>query len=630
MEPVLLCSSFYKTDSKVCGNIRVNQTFIEQFVQNGRTGKKVKILITLDISGSMGHDLTNSFGKPKLNVITDSLLEVLEYLFALAENGHEIYLTLLVFSDDTDTVFEEQLNAASKSKIISSIKSLKPTNGTNILTAIRTSKEHLDKMASEDSTIFAIFITDGMNSQLDDNPLIVDEIKTCVHKNVFVGVGIGKVGDDYDGELLNSMFEEDFSGCPTLEEMTNVVIDHVFSASSSLLESVSFDFSEEIKEKYTIDILLFKNSEEKYVLSKLTIATKIPVVLRLKESFSHTDQINLLIKGVNNDSSQFETTLNLLDKVEESEEECAIYSEYFKFQKVYENFEGLETESYKLAVKTLLANVKKQYSTIPDTHAMHSVYKIFVNKLTALDSELGSIHMQNLTDDEFQSFLQFGNMRMFSQSSCARQVSSSSRDYTREISKMVQNTENIESQQVVDSVKQTIDEEEEDSLLKSLPPMPPPLLKTIPRLTRQISCGTTYQDQTQLNTLSALSTKPNLRRLSAPSMSTVSNEYVICLACCENKVSVVCYPCKHANLCTDCIKLTENKCPTCRGNIEFIAEVSIGRDRCIVPTCVEYSNVVNLPCRHVTKCEKCCISDGVCQTCDTPIAKKVKIFKSGL
>lgn len=627
----LFTTSFCKFESEICGYISVDSCMIDNFIKSKNSDKITNIIITLDVSGSMDSNLITSTNvdditDSKLEIVKKSLTEVFEYLFVLGENGHNIYVTLITFSSETDIIFEEKITLESRQKILNCINSLEALDDTNILSAILKSKEYFDNMIKkhENSESFAIFITDGMNTKVADNLIILNELTNYTYIKHFVGVGVGRIGDDYDGNLLNSMFNERFFGCPTTEEMTNVIIENIFSASSSVIKLAKITFANNVINDYDISTIIKKSDIiEEYCLDKITIATKIPILLIKKNNkIIKDDQIFVKIEGTYFDNTKIDVELNLLDNLNTSivsaKFECDIFKTYFEFRNVCENFEKSNIESYKLAIKSALINVTQQSKKISETHVFYPIYKTLLDKLTAVDFELGSVHLKNLTDSEFKDFLKLGNMKLFSQSNCVRQLSSSSRSFARQLSTRY-NSNNLTCSTNAEILETT-------KTLKNIP------IKRMNSMSHR-----SHQSCQSPKTL-----EPILRRqLSIPldeftedftielAEELLTVDKIICLICCKNEVNIVCYPCSHANLCTECIRLTNNTCPMCRKKIEFVAEISINGNKCDTVGCYNLSNVINLPCRHVNKCQKCCIAVNSCELCNQTIEKKIKVFKNG-
>jgi hypothetical protein len=245
-----LRSCFYTSDKNIAGNIYVDKKYIDSFITNN-SSKKIKIVLTVDVSVSMNNKISGS-KKSKLDIVKDSLVEILEYLTVLGDNNHDIEITLLLFSTDVVLSFCEKVNSSTKTTLISKIKNIKTINSTNIFKAILESDKHIQRLSQDNgSEVFAMFATDGNNT--DFNKDIEDSARNSKFLPEYVGIGMGLAGDDYDSILLNDLFGKNFFGCPTSEEISNVIIENIFSVSSCLMKSMMLSFNEEVLQKYEIN-----------------------------------------------------------------------------------------------------------------------------------------------------------------------------------------------------------------------------------------------------------------------------------------------------------------------------------------------------------------------------------------
>jgi hypothetical protein len=522
----------------------------------------------------------------------------------------------MVFNNQEQILFKNiKMNDENRFEVINQINNIYVFGGTDIDRAIKKSHELLEEMSTKESNecegyknesfeivLLSVFATDGKNGEVKKNPQIVEYFTSSKFKDIYLGIGLGSVGDDYDGELLNSMFGENFNGCPLSEDVVSSIVDYSFSGVSVLLKNVSIKFSDDILEKYDVSIPLMKNMlTGEYKLDILNISSKIPFCLTLK-----SEQIidlmasnSVKISGINGEKNQVSTVWNLIEttklptteNAEAIANECNLYYNYFSFNKRLEtlNYKTaiLSRDTYTISVKTLLAEVLK--IKVSETHCLFSFYESLVQKLNSLNTEVGSVHTQSLSDIEFEHFLQYGNMQFLSMSSCRRQTSSNSRQITRQISSS--------HQQQIHALQNT------------------PLLH-LPLLIRQIN------EPILLDNLSGIIQK------SFATEGNNNNNIIMCLICCTKPVDILCLPCKHASLCEGCIRDVKCSvtCVVCRDPIDSITKITVGLDNCVTTKCPNIPNVIYYPCRHVVSCKKCSKERTECQYCKSQIEKKVNVF----
>jgi Ca-activated chloride channel family protein len=136
--------------------------------------KKARVLLVLDVSGSMGEGVDNNDGDTKLDLAKQATIDALESFKSEDEVGLRIFSTGLGPDQSADYLDLQPLQpiGASREALARSIDGLFPTNGTPLYTVAQAAFD--DMIASYDpaSINAVILLTDGANDdsdQSDDN-----------------------------------------------------------------------------------------------------------------------------------------------------------------------------------------------------------------------------------------------------------------------------------------------------------------------------------------------------------------------------------------------------------------------------------------------------------------------------
>lgn len=594
MEKSFLSVQSFCDSTSLCGMVSVSNEYIKSFVEKTGKKNKVKIVFTIDTSGSMNDMLSSDSSKSKMSVVSESLAEIFNTLCVLGDHGHDIHVVILKFDTSVYKLYDGNVSGNKITELSNVIGDLTPILGTDLGVALKETNLVLNNLYEEGATMISIFATDGKNSKEDENKNIITEFTSSKFRASYLGIGIGSAGD-YDEFMMNSLFSENFSPCPTSSDISREIIGYTFAESSNLLTNIEVKFEGD-DENYDIYIPLVKKTNDMhdhtYIGTSINISTKIPFYLNFKKEKYIVNPIKINISGLDVDGliTSFEY---LFSTIVSEQNECDIYKSYFDFQKKYNSIDKTNKDAYALELKKLLFDLKKYIETISVNHSLYDMYNTFLEKLQSINNDIGTIHVANLNEKQFQNYLNFGNMRLNSLSSCKRETSSSARKISRQISDTY-------------SVDQRV------NIANNILPSNQISRLTMAKLRRQINrpenliLQTFEQDEKEIKELK-------------------------CVICCEDQVDVLCMPCKHISCCKKCTKTGGiDKCPICNISIDYMAEVQPGySELCNEINCKKMANIVYYPCKHISVCEYCSSYKYECDICNMSIQKCIKIFPNG-
>ena len=218
-------------------NISPNQEFDASLVGD----KDIHFIYNIDYSGSMSEPITYENGRyySRLEVCINSVVKSLEFLGKLADNGINIYITIVKFSTYA-TVIKEFIKLENKAifnEIVECLKEITPYYSTNIGESILKIKDIEKQYTSECPKIYKILLSDGYSNQ----GLSSQEIKDNYNNYFNICIGIGNE-TQYDVELLKTLScETTERSCNSLEEIGDQIIDSVFGHMNIIAQNLQFN-----------------------------------------------------------------------------------------------------------------------------------------------------------------------------------------------------------------------------------------------------------------------------------------------------------------------------------------------------------------------------------------------------
>ncbi len=161
--------------------------------------KRARVLILLDVSGSMGDDAGSS-GKSKLDLAKQAAASALTQLSDTDQVGLWTFTTNMatpstIYSQDVPI----QPLAEDRTALVSTLQGLIPKNGTPLYAAIRQASEYMNKSADPDLINAVVVLTDGKNEYTDDNlDSLVTELGDSATEN---GVRVFSIAYGADADL---------------------------------------------------------------------------------------------------------------------------------------------------------------------------------------------------------------------------------------------------------------------------------------------------------------------------------------------------------------------------------------------------------------------------------------------
>ncbi|AQQ79986.1 putative inhibitor of apoptosis [Leptopilina boulardi filamentous virus] len=108
--------------------------------------------------------------------------------------------------------------------------------------------------------------------------------------------------------------------------------------------------------------------------------------------------------------------------------------------------------------------------------------------------------------------------------------------------------------------------------------------------------------------------------------------FIKCIACMDNNINVVCIPCGHAALCSECLlKSYKHKfCSICQEKVNFLLPIENEEtdDKFCKKCHVNEVENISIPCRHIGLCQNCAIKEKNCFVCNEIILFNIKVFFS--
>jgi len=552
-------------DKTFCCVLGIHNSVIESFITKAKTSSHV--IFTIDISGSMGDKLQDSF-TTKIEVVKQSLLEVANYLSTLGQFGHHIYLSILLFNTHTQIYLNREiLNNETYNRIRTEILKINDNGGTNILEAVIETNKIITQSISDKIEPLVIFMTDGFNNKSEENGLIISNMTESKLSTYYycVGIGVPSIGEnngDYDAELLRNTFVN-FNGCPTVEAVSDIIIANSFSSASIIMKNVSLTFSKYIQDNF--EIMLEENK-----FSKIDLSFKMPFCLVSKTDLKEEDRVlgTLTISGENTDNITIVHSINLFDDIKL--DTGTIFKNIFDFKKRFHELTNPDDTSIithqecKFHLENILTEINNLH--VPESHIMYPFYQDLINKINESISTINTINITDLTPIEFQQLLRLGSHQV-----------------ARDVSTYVVPTL---ARQLSQEITRTFSQRPDD-----IPMAEPPMIP--------------------LQRSNAIVFEKEFEKL--------------CCICMTNNIQIMYGSCRHACVCQDCAK-SVNTCPLCRTHVDIIKEISTSN---ICVHCSKAStNILYLPCSHISCCDICVNKkrDKICEDCGKVVTKLIKIF----
>ncbi len=220
-------------------SISPNQEFDASIIDD----KNIHFIYNIDYSGSMSEPITFKNGRyySRLEVCINSVIKSLEFLGKLADNGINIYITVVKFSNFA-VVVKEFVKLENKSifdEIVKSLREITPYYSTNMGESILKINDIENQYKPQCSKIYKILLSDGYSNQ----GLSSQEIKDTYTNYFNVCIGIGNE-TQYDVDLLTTLScEQTERSCNSHDEMGDQIIDSVFGHMNIIAQNLKFNSS---------------------------------------------------------------------------------------------------------------------------------------------------------------------------------------------------------------------------------------------------------------------------------------------------------------------------------------------------------------------------------------------------
>ena len=226
-----------------------NKEFDSSMIDN----KNIHFIYNIDYSGSMSEPINYENGRyySRLEVCINSVIKSLEFLGKLADNGINIYITIIKFNNIASVVkeFVKLENKFVFDEIVESLKEIIPHYSTNIGESIIKIKDIENQYESKCSKIYKILLSDGYSNQ----GLSSQQIKDSYSKFFNVCIGIGNE-TQYDADLLQNLsLETTERSCNSHEEIGDQIIDSVFGHMTIIAQNLKFNSVNKPRDIITID-----------------------------------------------------------------------------------------------------------------------------------------------------------------------------------------------------------------------------------------------------------------------------------------------------------------------------------------------------------------------------------------
>jgi Ca-activated chloride channel family protein len=147
----------------------------------------LNLSFVVDISGSMA-------GHERIESLKEGLVQLVQKL-----SGNDI-ISIILFDDNMQLLLPAQKIGNAKNSIVSLIKNIQPSGGTNMLKAMKAGYEEVLKHYNTNSINAVILLTDGF----DSNPVDVLIKAQEPYNNKITCMGIG-VGNNYNYDLMKQL-----------------------------------------------------------------------------------------------------------------------------------------------------------------------------------------------------------------------------------------------------------------------------------------------------------------------------------------------------------------------------------------------------------------------------------------
>lgn len=233
IEPSILTGA-HTNEYRIVAAIRSTNTFHHSYIRT----RKIHVYIALDTSGSMGGDMMTIQSETYMSRIIcciTAINKLLEFFRVLAENGIDVYFTLVGFHTEPIPVFEHKKIPASMDEIrkmqeeCELVHPLGATNVGAVLNHIAELRRRYDTADAGEYSSYSILLSDGyVTSGLDKA-----EIQRGRDGNpqwIFnTTIGIGE-SSDYDEGLLDSLSAESSGcrGCACADDLYDNLLSSIF------------------------------------------------------------------------------------------------------------------------------------------------------------------------------------------------------------------------------------------------------------------------------------------------------------------------------------------------------------------------------------------------------------------
>lgn len=378
-------------------SITPNQEFDASIVPD----KDIHFIYNIDYSGSMSEPITYENGRyySRLEICIHSIIKSLEFLGKLADNGINIYITIVKFSNFAVVVkeFVKLENKSVFNEIVKSIKEITPYYSTNIGESILKISDIENKYSSKCSKIYKILLSDGYSNQ----GLTSQEIKNTYNNYFNVCIGIGDE-TQYDVDLLKTLsIETTERSCNSQEEIGDQIIDSVFGYMNIIAQNINLNStnipcsliaknSEECKKKLRItsyEYCVYNTSNFEIVISGVSTQylTKAGIPKNSSKiqnySCNHVNYGSIDVFYVNNQTS-FDVIIKFTCDIPDvsSYKVCKTTTKSFR---IIQNFIHISNVISELDMNKCDTDKRKKM--------IHSIY----NRLISNKKQLESVELQN-------------------------------------------------------------------------------------------------------------------------------------------------------------------------------------------------------------------------------------------
>jgi len=199
----------------------------------------IHVLFAVDTSTSMNQGLSSeNCYESKINITKNSLIETLEFLYALVVKGRRVFISLVTFSSESNIMYNRaQLTSVKDMEdMCATISNIYACGSTNLGSAIIDICD-ISKAAKKDD-IYKILISDGY---VNTGVVGVPQLKYDYANYFNASIGLGSE-NDYDKVLLQTLSNEDSErSCFDSSEMKDQIVDSVFANINKIADSISVE-----------------------------------------------------------------------------------------------------------------------------------------------------------------------------------------------------------------------------------------------------------------------------------------------------------------------------------------------------------------------------------------------------